>query len=1598
MKIKYQLFSNINNNRQNSTPKTLIFPKKLLILICFLFLLPSTLSRCITLPENVITAKGRKARVRFSSTDCSIQKINVPLRLQEKSAGLIPLKFKVYEYGTKPEEYATSTSIQPTVPISDLSTSRPELEDPVEPVSSVPTPSDDDGKWPLPDETPETPGIDMDLTQEAPGIDIGPLPENPEAPGNETDLTQEAPGNDLGPLPENPEAPGNDPDIAAEAPDNDPDLTQETPGNDPDLIQEAPGNNPDLTQEAPGNDMGPLPENPEAPDNGLDITQEAPGNDLGQLPENPESPGNVPDITAEASGNDLGPLPEAPGNDLGPLPEAPGNDLGPLPENPEAPGNDLDITTEAPGNNLVPLPEAPGNDLGPLPEAPGNDLGPLPENPEAPGNDLDITTEAPGNNLVPLPEAPGNDLGPLPEAPGNDLGPLPENPEAGDNDLDITTEAPGNDPDMTTEAPGNDLGPLPEALGNDLDITTEAPGNEPDITTGITQEAPDITTEAPGNDPVMATGITQEAPGNDQGTTTEMTQEAAGNDLGPLPDITTEAPSNNMGPLSHVTTAASSNDISSFQVENIISYVTEVELPSGEIVDEQNDIEDGIEHQSNAPQTEQPGDVEEHGGADDTAGSTTQSVVTEGIPAGSDEEEEDPTQHDPVNEGGHPAELDGANNNAGANSQSVSTGGEAGPTEALAGTSEDVEETTTQEGGAGTTLQTSSGADAESTDANDGKTKEADVTRQPGETIGETNINEEVTGQHDGTIRETSTDDEGTEDGYPMSTPSLTNQVIGDNVEQAEASSQYSASTVHLGEEARTTTTGNREPGYTDNNAGATMQLGSANVGDLGITEDDVVTEEDGTGGPAVQVTTDGPGEEAATDGGVDADKISTRQTPSLTTAESSGIGEETVTEDHVESNEDLITTEEEVRSSTKQPVGQTHGQSNGIGEEAPTAEHGKSDEDLITTVEPGGNIQGDGTTKLEEEPSNHDAWPGVTPTPPADSTQEEASSDKPEEVNTNAVGGSTGQHIEVVVESPSSTQPDGSYEEANTNAVGDSSDTHKDSSSTKQPGGADEEANANTIGGSSVQSIDDTDKEEVTDSASTERPGAPEEEGHTNDVGGSPTEIEIAKDHDYVEISTTLGTNTVKTSATNKILLTTKNQEALTTIQPAHDSTEGFVHAMDGGALTISDLNSGFQPNLSDGDMSTTSLQPGFTVVSGNAETTSQTSGGKAETSSKPDPSADAVDSQKPSTQVSGDSAASVAGAGKPEDVNTIDTQGLDITVLPNLSNAGTEAQSTATNHAAGTSTSRLEEADVVINLKTVASNIILNTINIDDGGNGLTTRQLNLYTGSTNDDMIPDQTRHNDLQDLTTQTMKTTENMISKTDILTQEDSSQIYDHDTETTIHIQTTTDNSFSEGQAPELNPSLPGSPTYVNTNANNLPGETKHPLSTQLEEGQTKPFTIEENESNSEEISKGPTNPTLTDTTLDSGNTIDIQFGDDNNQHPATPEPDEELNINLAKQDLTPESVSSTSTTPCICPATTTSFGTTTGSTTMTGTTTASGDCLCPDIILGPAEVETATDLPVTSGGRRRREWDDDDLYVDDFDQKILKKMPFLKFY
>merc|ERR1712013_710916 len=275
--------------------------------------------------------------------------------------------------------------------------------------------------------------------------------------------------------------------------------------------------------------------------------------------------------------------------------------------------------------------------------------------------------------------------------------------------------------------------------------------------------------------------------------------------------------------------------------------------------------------------------------------------------------------------------------------------------------------------------------------------------------------------------------------------------------------------------------------------------------------------------------------------------------------------------------------------------------------------------------------------------------------------------------------------------------------------------------------------------------------------------------------------------------------------------------------------------------------------------------------------------------------------------------------------------------------------------------------EADIVINLKTVGSNIISSSV--EEGGDDLTTRQFTFYTGSTKDNVIPDQTRHNDLQDKTTQTTKTL-------DTLTQ-DSTKTNDDE------MQTTTDNK----QAPaELNSSvLPSSETDVNTISNDL-GGTKEPLSTQLT-GQTMTSTVEEIEAT--KTSQGPTNPAWTDTTIDP--VIDL------NGDLATPEPDTEQNNNLV-HDLTHASSTSSSSSPCVCPSTTTSLGTTDGSTTTTmGTTTASGECLCPDIF-GPAEVETATDLPATSGGRRRREWEEDDLFVDDFDQKILKKMPFLKFY
>merc|ERR1712123_182725 len=85
-----------------------------LALLIIFSLLPRATSRCITLPDNMINERGRTAKVKFSSVDCSIQKISIPLSSQETNAGLLPLKFKVYEYGTKPGEEPTSKTLDKT--------------------------------------------------------------------------------------------------------------------------------------------------------------------------------------------------------------------------------------------------------------------------------------------------------------------------------------------------------------------------------------------------------------------------------------------------------------------------------------------------------------------------------------------------------------------------------------------------------------------------------------------------------------------------------------------------------------------------------------------------------------------------------------------------------------------------------------------------------------------------------------------------------------------------------------------------------------------------------------------------------------------------------------------------------------------------------------------------------------------------------------------------------------------------------------------------------------------------------------------------------------------------------------------------------------------------------------------------------------------------------------------------------------------------------------------------------------------------------------------------------------------------------------------
>jgi len=95
-------------------------------------------------------------------------------------------------------------------------------------------------------------------------------------------------------------------------------------------------------------------------------------------------------------------------------------------------------------------------------------------------------------------------------------------------------------------------------------------------------------------------------------------------------------------------------------------------------------------------------------------------------------------------------------------------------------------------------------------------------------------------------------------------------------------------------------------------------------------------------------------------------------------------------------------------------------------------------------------------------------------------------------------------------------------------------------------------------------------------------------------------------------------------------------------------------------------------------------------------------------------------------------------------------------------------------------------------------------------------------------------------------------------------------------------------------------------------------------------------------------------------------------------------------------------VTNNSTTTCYCPTTqlpTSEPSTPTSRPTSTGTTSLSGRCICPGSFQSLAEEETATNMPNTDGKRRRRkEIEGMDLFVDGFDQKILKKMPFLGSY
>merc|ERR1719206_1182896 len=394
--------------------------------------------------------------------------------------------------------------------------------------------------------------------------------------------------------------------------------------------------------------------------------------------------------------------------------------------------------------------------------------------------------------------------------------------------------------------------------------------------------------------------------------------------------------------------------------------------------------------------------------------------------------------------------------------------------------------------------------------------------------------------------------------------------------------------------------------------------------------------------------------------------------------------------------------------------------------------------------------------------------------------------------------------------------------------------------------------------------------------------------------------------------------------------------QSQATTISSASDEKEISASAKSATTMSFGDANTS---SHTESELQSTT-QTDEQVSGSSLGLSTQVSGHLVVSSTAPSNnfSPNEIDSSSGNIENSIASFGSYADSTKAETIKSEDkTEPGNATVSSNHNNDTTEpVEQTRTTTARIDHETTSGEAEIVINLKTVGSNMISSSV--EGGGDDLTTKQFTFYTGSTKDNIIPDQTRHNDLQDLPTQTTKTP-------DTPTQ-DSTTTKDDEMKTTKDIKT------PEGQAPAESSSsvLPNSETDVNTISNNL-GGTKEPLSTQLA-GQTMTSIVEEKEAT--KASQGPTNLAWTDTTLDPSIGINGDL--------ASPEPDKEQNNNLV-QDLTPASSSSSTSTPCICPSTTASLGTTDGTTTtMTGTTTSSGDCLCPDIF-GPAEVETATDLP-----------------------------------